>query len=37
MDRIVKPDVGIVADAADALIALAEALPKYNSARVSRK
>ena len=37
MDRIVKPDVGIVADASDALIALAEALPKHNSARASRK
>ena len=37
MDRIVKPDVGIVADASDALIALAEALPRHNSARASRK
>ena len=37
MDRIVKPDVCIVADASDALIALAEALPRHNSARASRK
>ena len=37
MDRITKPEVGIVGDAAAALIALAEALPKHNTARASRK
>ncbi|MEL0110939.1 MAG: thiamine pyrophosphate-dependent enzyme [Rickettsiales bacterium] len=37
MDRIRKPDVGIVGDSAAVLSALADALPKHNSARRSRK
>lgn len=37
MDRITKADVGIVGDSAAVLTALAEALPKHNSARASRK
>ena len=37
MDRIRKPDVGIVGDSAAVLSALADALPKHNSARTSRK
>ncbi|MGB0553614.1 MAG: thiamine pyrophosphate-dependent enzyme [Alphaproteobacteria bacterium] len=37
MDRITKADVGILGDAAAVLTALAEALPKHNSARASRK
>lgn len=37
MDRIKKPDVGIVGDSAAVLAALADALPKHNSKRGSRK
>ena len=37
MDRITKADVGIVGDSAAVLTALAEALPKHNLARASRK
>ena len=37
MDRIIKPDIAILANAADALHSLAEALPKRNAARTSRK
>jgi len=37
MDRITRADVGIVGDSATVLTALAEALPKHNSARASRK
>ena len=37
MDRINKPDIGIVGDAATVLTALANALPKHNAKRASRK
>ena len=37
MDRINKPDIGIVGDAATILTALANALLKHNAKRASRK
>ena len=37
MDRINKPDIGIVGDAATVLTALANALPKHNAKRATRK
>ena len=37
MSRITRPEIGIVGDAASVLNALAEALPKHNSIRSSRR
>ena len=37
MDRINKPDVGIIGDAATVLTALANALPRHNAKRTSKK
>ena len=37
ISRITRPEIGIIGDAASVLNALAEALPKHNSTRISRR